>query len=314
MYALIDADILVFRCGFAAERKVWHLAWDPVYETTEEGIQDKDNPEFLKVQEFEYKKEALAHLDKVVPGQYSRKEGEDYVLFPEVDLQPLSHALQNVKTSIKKALEACNCNDFDAKLYLSGKDNFRDKVAVTRPYKGNRDRTHRPAHEQAIRAYMIANYDTTEAHGEEADDLLGIAQTKYGPLDSVIISIDKDLDQIPGLKYNFAHDINYNVTDAQATYNFHMQLLMGDTTDNIPGLPGIGPGKASKALHGLESAEEQFLVCCDMYQIHSGKEDWQTYMREQGQLLWIRREVGEVWDFAFDDVYEYPEQEEITLF
>lgn len=278
MYALIDADILVFRCGFAAERKVWHLK---VGDYT---------------QEFEYKKEALKELDKQLPGVMSRKEGEDYTLFPEVDLQPVSHALQNVKTSIKKALEACNCNDFDAKLYLSGKDNFREQVAVTRPYKGNRDRSHRPTHEKAIREYMIANYDVTEAHGEEADDLLGIAQTKYGPLDSVIISIDKDLDQIPGLKYNFAHDINYNVTEQQATYNFHMQLLMGDSTDNIPGLPGIGPGKAAKALHGLETAAEQLEECENMYQIHSGKEDWVTYMREQGQLLWIRREVGQMWE------------------
>lgn len=277
MYALFDADILVFRCGFAAERRHW----------------------FLKVGEeqydFEYKREATDKLDQLLPGVYSREEGKDYQMWSEVNLEPLGHALQNVKTTVTKCLEAVQCDGFDAKLYLSGKSNFRDKIAVTRPYKGNRDRSHRPTYEKEIRAFMIQNYDCYIAENEEADDMLGIAQTRYGPEDSVIISIDKDLDQIPGLKYNLMHDVAYNITERQAVYNFHLQLLTGDTTDNIPGLPGIGPGKARKALHGLETERALIEECHRMYQVHSGHEDWAKYMKEQGQLLWIRRVPDEMW-------------------
>ena len=308
MLALIDADILVFRCGFAAERKVWHLAWNPI-----DSAPDNEGKAWGDMKEFEYKKEALNHLDKVVPGKHSRQEGEDYSLWPEVDLQPVSYALQNVKTSVNKALEACHCNEFDAKLFLSGKTNFRDRIAVTKPYKGSRDRTHRPTHEKAIREYMLKNYDCQEAEDEEADDLLGIWQTKVGPEDSVIISLDKDLDQIPGFKYNFMHDINYCVSDTEARIAFYTQLLTGDSTDDIVGLPGIGPGKAKKALHGLTTEEELLAECCRMYQIHSGKEDWQTYMREMGQLLWIRRVPGEMWDFTYEEGFELDETE-LTMY
>jgi len=303
MYALFDADVLVFRAGFAAERKEWHLGWGPT------GVAGWENHKV-----FEYKREAMDHLDKVLPGVYSREEGKDYSMWPEVNLEPVSHALHNVKVSVERALEACDCTDFDVKMYLSGKDNFRNDVAVTRPYKGNRDRSHRPTHEKAIRAYIKANWDTTEAHGEEADDLLGIAQTKYGPEDSIIISIDKDLDQIPGLKYNFMHDVRYNVDRQKANYNFYMQLLTGDSTDNIPGLPGIGPGKAAKALHGMEASESDMIAeCCRMYQIHSGMEDWEKYMLEQGRLLWIRREVGQMWELPIIPQEDIWDQMDLTM-
>lgn len=280
MKALIDADIIVFRCGFAAERTKWHLS-----------IPEQD---YLHV--FEYKKEADAELDKRLPGIYSRKEGEDFLLWPEVELEPVSHAYQNVKTLIKRCLDTCQCNEFDVELLMSGSTNFRYDVAVTRPYKGNRDNVRRPTYEREIKDYIIKNYPTIIADGCEADDLMGIKQTQYGPEESVIITLDKDLDQVPGFKYNFLRDTKYNISPELAYYNLHMQILTGDSTDNIPGLPGIGPGKAAKALHGLETERKQMEEVARMYQMHSGKEDWLTYMTEQARLVFIQREHGQVWE------------------
>lgn len=278
MMGLVDGDIVVFRCGFAAERNVWHVSW---------------GEDFKETRVFDYKREAEEFLDEVVPGKMSRVEGEDYLLFPEVQLEPLSHALHNVKVLMERIMEECQLNEFDIKVALSSGRTFRHDLAKTRPYKGNRDTARRPKYEKEIREYLIKHYDTTVAEYEEADDLLGIWQTKYGPEDSIIISIDKDLDQIPGLKYNWVQDVGYTITPEQAYYNFHIQLLTGDATDNIPGLPGIGPGKAAKALHGLETEAEQFAEVQSMYSIHSGKEDWWEYLKEQGSLVWIRRHVDE---------------------
>jgi 5'-3' exonuclease len=125
---------------------------------------------------------------------------------------------------------------------------------------------------------------------------LGIWQTKYGPEDSIIISIDKDLDQIPGLKYNWVKDVGYNITPEQGYYNLCMQIMSGDSTDNIPGLPGIGPGKAAKALHGMEDPYSQMREVQNMYAMHSGKEDWEEYLLEQGRLVFIRREPDQMWE------------------
>jgi len=286
---LLDGDIVVFRCGFAAERNLWHL----------------HIPKDDYTQAFEYKRDAMAELDKRLPGKYSRVEDEDYKLWPEKNLEPLEHALQNVRTLIKRIMESCQLNEWELKVFLSHGTTFRHRFATTRPYKGNRKVEHRPTYEREIKAYINANYDCYVAVDEEADDLMAIEATKDP--EAIIITLDKDLDQVPGPKYNWVKDVHYEVTDKQAEYNFVMQLLTGDTTDNIPGLPGIGPGKAAKALHGLETFTEQMEEVMRMYQIHSGKEDWREYLIEQGRLLFIRREPGQMWlppEIVADAVWE----------
>jgi len=297
MIGLVDGDIVVFRCGFAAERTAWNLHI-PAQDYT--GI-------------FEYKREAMDELDKRLPGKFSRVEYEDYQLFPEKQLEPLSHALQNVRTLMNRIAESCQLNEFDMQVCLSSSKNFRHEIAKTRPYKGNRKKEHRPTYETKIRDYLKENYDCYTGENEEADDLMGIKATAAGPEDSIIITLDKDLDQVPGLKYNWVHDVGYNVTPEQACYNFHLQLLMGDTTDNIPGLPGIGAGKAAKALHGLETEQEQMEEVCRMYQIHSGKKDWKEYLTEQGRLLWIRREPDQLWTPDIEEVADEWDGVELTL-
>ncbi len=289
MIALFDADIFVFRAGFAAERNQWFLAHKPIYETAPDGTRDTDNPEFSEVEVFAYKRDATARLDELLPGIHSRVEGEDYQLWPEKYLEPVENALGNVKHMVEKALADIDCTEFDAKMYLSGGHNFRYDVAKTRPYKGNRDKKHRPTHEDAIRKYIREQWDTEVTYVIEADDALGLAQSQtYGPQDSIIVSIDKDLDMIPGLKYNFVNEVHYDVTPEQAWKNFCLQLLTGDTTDNIPGLPKVGAGKAAKYLEGLE--ENQWLdEVCRQYACRSMREDWWTYLMEQATLLWIQQ-------------------------
>jgi len=279
MIALIDADILVFRCGFAAERNRWFLN---ILTGPKKGLQS----------EFEFKKDANEALDDALPGKYSRAEGEDYQLFSERKLEPLSHALHNVNVAVKKICESLGINDFDTRLFLSGDTNYRYEVAKTKPYKGTRKKARRPAHEDEIRAHMISTWDTNVAQGIEADDALGIAQCK-GDVETVIVSIDKDLDMIPGYHYNPTHDLTYEVSEADAMMCFASQLLTGDSTDNIPGLPGVGPVAAERALGGLNT-NELLEACARMYASKSGREDWFEYLIEQARLLWILREPLEI--------------------
>jgi len=295
MHGLLDGDIVLFRCGFAAERTRWHLAWKPSYETSPDGAYSQFTGELLEHADFEFKREATDKLDEVCPGKKSRVEGEDYKLWPEIQLEPLENALNNTKTLIQRLCRECDINEFELRIAFSDSPTFRHKLAKTRPYKGNRS-GRRPTYEQEIKNYMKENWDCYTAENEEADDLLGIWQTELGPHESVIISLDKDLDQIPGLKYNWLHDVHYDVTPERAIYNFHMQIMTGDTTDNIVGLPGIGTGKAAKALHGMETEEAQMEEVIRMFQIHSGKEDWAEYLLEMGRLVWIRRESDQLWD------------------
>jgi 5'-3' exonuclease len=306
MKGLLDGDIIVFRCGFAAERNIWFLAWKP-----------DDSAEFQEHKSFDYKRDAMEHLDRVCPGKYSRVEGEDYKVWSERELEPLSHALHGVKRSINAICKANDLNpDTDLIVYLSpGGPTFRHEIAVTRPYKGNRKAEHRPTYEKEIRQYMIETYVTVVAENEEADDLLAIEQTKLGPHDSIILSIDKDLDQVPGLKYNFMHEVGYDITPEAADKNFCMQLLTGDTTDNIPGLPKVGPATATKILHGLTTYDEMMEEIDNQYAIRSGHEDYWAFLIEQGRLLWIRREPGQMWEppEKTSDPFTEMSEEELTL-
>jgi hypothetical protein len=266
MLGLIDGDILVFRAGFAAERNYWYLK---VNEVTEE---------------FPYKKDALEKLDELLPGKYSRVEGEDYQLWSERKVEPVENALHLINKQMDAIMEACSLSEFDVRVYLSGGYNFRYDVAKTRPYKGNRDASHRPTHEEAIKDFIRSKWETVVTDGIEADDAIGIAMGE----DTICISIDKDLDMIPGLHYNFKDEVHYEMTPEQSWRKFCLQLLTGDTTDNIPGLPGIGAGKAEKILDGI--ADEDLLeVVASTYASKSKQKDWFAYLREQAELLWIQR-------------------------
>ena len=84
-------------------------------------------------------------------------------------------------------------------LYITGKDNFRKEVFTD--YKANRKGKAKPVHMKAIMADLVDNWQAVVSEGEEADDLIGIESTKY--LDKcLIVTIDKDFDQLPGWHYN----------------------------------------------------------------------------------------------------------------
>ena len=83
----------------------------------------------------------------------------------------------------------------------------------------------------------------------EADDIMGIAQTNGKTPDTVIVSVDKDMRQIPGWHLNpNKEDFPVYVCRDEADYHFHMQWLTGDQTDGFGGIKGVGPVKARKIL------------------------------------------------------------------
>ena len=138
-------------------------------------------------------------------------------------------------------------------LHLTGKGNFRDDIAVTAPYKGNR-KSEKPVHYNLLRDYLVYAWDATIWQGFEADDAIAIEATELKG-DGVIVSLDKDLDQVVGWHYNFVKGLLYYVDQETASLNFYKQFLTGDAVDNIKGVHGIGPKKAQKLLEGKTEAE-----------------------------------------------------------
>ena len=173
--------------------------------------------------------------------------------------------------------------------YLTGKGNYRNEIAVTATYKGNRKDVAKPVHYQFLRDYLEKEWGFLMITGQEADDAIGIKAYTMDDNDYIIMTIDKDLDMIKGWHYNFVKKEKYFVKEEDTMRIFYKQVLTGDRTDNIEGLKGIGPVKAERILKECNTEEEMYQAVLKAY---DGNEE---RVLENGQLLWIRREANQMW-------------------
>jgi hypothetical protein len=120
-------------------------------------------------------------------------------------------------------------------IYISGTSNFRYDVYPE--YKANRKDLKRPVHLPRTREYLLLEWGAIITDGYEADDALGIEQTRRMG-SSVLCTIDKDLRQVPGSHYNFVTGEFSDIDEVEGWRNFYRQLVLGDRGDNIPGFDG----------------------------------------------------------------------------
>lgn len=154
----------------------------------------------------------------------------------------------------------------------AGKTTFRHKTFSE--YKGGRQKTPPELSEQfpfireVLDAYRIKRY---ELENYEADDIIGTLSKKAEEdgYEVKVISGDKDLTQLSSEKttvaitkkgiteieeYTPEHiKEKYGLTPKQI---IDMKGLMGDTSDNIPGVPGVGEKTAIKLLAEFETLEK----------------------------------------------------------
>lgn len=197
-----------------------------------------------------------------------------------------SYVTDILMCGVDNCFDGCFVDEW--KLYLTGKNNFRNEIATTAVYKGNRT-AEKPKHLAAIRSYMTAEFAAIVVDGQEADDAIAIDATTHGD-NCVIVSVDKDLDQLSGWHYNFVKRLNYYVDPDTARLNFYKQILTGDSADNIIGLSGIGKVRAEKILSECKTEEELYNACVAAY---DGNVD---RVIENAQLLWLRRYENQTWE------------------
>jgi len=174
-------------------------------------------------------------------------------------------------------------------VYLTGKGNFRFDIAKSYEYKGNRKDSVKPIHLADVREHLIEKWGAIVSDGEEADDLIAIEATRYGP-STIVASIDKDMLQLPCRHYNFGRDEWYTVDDFNGLKFFYKQILTGDNSDNIVGLYRVGPANADKILGGAKDEQD---LWDSVMKAYGGDID---RVVENARLLWLRRKEGEIWE------------------
>ncbi len=138
--------------------------------------------------------------------------------------------------------------------YLSGSENFRYRLYPD--YKANRKEIRKPEWLQQVREFLVSEWKAKLTDGYEADDAIGIALRD----DSIVCGNDKDFRQLPGRHYNFVRLEWDRIGVVPAKFNFWTQMLIGDRSDNIPGIPGLGETKAPRVLNDKSPADWREIV------------------------------------------------------
>ena len=195
-------------------------------------------------------------------------------------------ALSRLEQSMTELCMDLDCEDY--KGFLTGKGNFRESIAVTVPYKGQRV-SEKPVHLQALRDHLINSWGFEVVNGIEADDAVGIAAYAVPEDESIMVHIDKDLNQFRGWHYNYRKKEKYYVSEFEGLTAFYTQILTGDRIDNIIGLKGIGPVKAKRILAECTNENELYEAVLKAY------EGDQQRVLENAQLLWLQRSLNQTW-------------------
>lgn len=200
----------------------------------------------------------------------------------------------------------------------------RYAIARLKEYQGNRKGKEHPVDLEPLRIWLSRNCPSRYWTDREADDGMSQMQRamiERNPESSVIMSGDKDLNIVPGYHlYPDAgviwHDAFGSITlirgktaklKGVGTKFFWAQMLMGDTADNISGIPRMGAVGAYDILKPLNTDYECAMAVIEQYKEYDkskktqGFKDYRTgnsitykeAFLSEAQLLWMNTKDGE---------------------
>ncbi|NRA89770.1 MAG: DNA polymerase I [Simkaniaceae bacterium] len=182
-----------------------------------------------------------------------------------------TNALYGFIRSVQKIMK-----DFSPECFVAvfdGPNNKKKRLEIYEEYKSNREGMPEDLAAQLILAQKYCQYagiPMITEEGVEADDLIG-AIAKWGEkqnADVFICSSDKDLCQLVTGKVFMVHTHKDNLLiDRDKVFEIHgvkpeqivdYLAIIGDKSDNIPGIPGLGPKAASDLLREYGTLENIF--------------------------------------------------------
>jgi DNA polymerase I len=208
-------------------------------------------------------------------------DGSGFIFRAYHALPPLSNpqgtpvgAVYGFVNMIMKLMEGNHC-DYVAVVFDAARKTFRNRIYPE--YKANRP----PAPEDLIPQFPLVreatralNLPAIELEDFEADDIIATyaKQAQAQGINVVIVSSDKDLMQLIGNGINLYDAMKQKpIGEPEVKEKFGVTpdkvldvlSLMGDSSDNVPGVPGIGPKTAAELIgeygtleHLLENAQK----------------------------------------------------------
>lgn len=267
------------------------------------------------------------------------QDDTDFICYQCASLdEPVSTAFKNVMNNLDYARRLAGAETVNMHLTM-GLKGGRAEMATVQPYQEKRNAKKNPELAYRVKELreLLANHKSSKFIPvvnimQEADDSLRQMQfariKEHGVESSVIRSGDKDLWFAEGIHMDdsgrFYTVAGYGKTEyrevgnvkpkliGQGTSWFWHQMVMGDTADNIPGLPKIsgrllnrylptktynpkrkagacGEAKAVAMLKDVTTEQEAATRVMEAYQDTYGMIEGAEMLVEQAFLLWIRK-------------------------
>lgn len=233
----------------------------------------------------------LDEAGKRMPVEWTKEEDREY----------LEDSWGKLQTDLQVLLETVFCSDY--LMAVKGPNNYRNLMYPE--YKLNRhaDPTKQNAFVPILRKLCVHSDLAIESEGREADDLMRIWAKEAAAAgdDYIICSIDKDLKCIPGKHYLMHKDKKHTiiVSPEEALRHYYEQMLKGDPTDNIPGVPKVGDIKATKLLAPYSTELEFQSQVIEQYLIAYGEEHWKDYLLSNAKMIHLQTNSNDY--FSFDN-------------
>ncbi|MDO4872109.1 MAG: DNA polymerase I [bacterium] len=160
-----------------------------------------------------------------------------------------------------------------------------------------------------------------ECDGYEADDILGTLseQANAQGIESYLITSDLDMLQLIdqdtkvfAMKRGFSNIEEFDLAYFEEKYGLKqaqfldLKALQGDSSDNIPGVPGIGPKTATALL-------QEFFTLEGIYEnLEKIKPAWRKKLEEGRESAFMSKKLAEIWtdapvtlDLAAADIHNF---------
>lgn len=165
---------------------------------------------------------------------------------------PVEVALTRADLWLIEMLKETHTEEY--KLFLGNGSHNNFRYSLYPKYKSSRKSKPKPRHLLEVKNFLITEWSAEVCNGYEADDALGIHTSD----DTFVVSNDKDLRQIPTEFYDPVKKEYTFVDEDAGRYNFYLQLMMGDRSDDVPGFDGVCRAKPPKF---IEKMMENMVHC-----------------------------------------------------
>lgn len=184
----------------------------------------------------------------------------------DVDIASTREVWDQVDRFIKSVMELTKSNAYMGFMGNEDRKCFRDDSYKYNHYKGSRppEADFMIKWRAIIRQRMTDYWKFHSINFLEADDMIcymAHVMTRTTDLSDlsdtfIICSPDKDLKQIPGIHFDYKkEDVTQAyqiILPAEANKKLWVQVIMGDSSDSIAGVPGLGEVKARAILDAVD--------------------------------------------------------------